>query len=395
MSNSPQATRPLRVLHVIDSLGPGGAEHQLATVVSHLRRHGVDSEVAVLQRPYTLKPLFDRLGVTVHAMDHSSGRNFCATSYGLSALLHKRDFDIVHAHLWNSIVAVGLSKIGSRKEKRFVTFHNSVYDSFPVKSLIRRLRKIFDRLLLRFAVDHFVAVSRYIAASNQRLLGISHVEMIFNGLDFAEIPSFTEQEKANIRNELGCASADFLIVTAGRLSEPKGQAVLLDAVGSLTGIKKNIKVIMFGEGSFRPELQNKVSALGLESQVSMPGSVQQSVLFRAMAACDTFAFPSFHEAFGLAAAEAMALGAPVIASAVDGLPELIEDGVSGKLVRVGDAAELATAIAALISDSALRSKYASAAQKRARELFDIELLTGQLAALYRRALGTEAGSVSA
>src|SRR5207302_1815356 len=100
----------------------------------------------------------------------------------------KGDFDIVHAHLWNAIVAVGLSRLGSRKEKRFVTFHNSVYDSFPVKSLIRRLRKIFDRLLLRFTIDRCIAVSRYIAASNESLLGIPHVEMIFNGLDFAEIP---------------------------------------------------------------------------------------------------------------------------------------------------------------------------------------------------------------
>src|SRR3954471_22430 len=170
MSNSSQASRPLRVLHVIDSLGPAGAEHQLATLVPHLRRHGVECDVAVLQKPYTLKALFDRLGVTVHTMDHSNGKNFFATAYGLSVLLHKGDFDIVHAHLWNSIAAVGLSTLRSRKEKRFLTFHNSAYQQFPAKSIVRRLRKIFDRLLLRCSIDQCVAVTQFIATSNQELL---------------------------------------------------------------------------------------------------------------------------------------------------------------------------------------------------------------------------------
>ena len=151
MQNPPQASRPIRVLHVIDSLGPAGAEHQLVSLVSHLRRHRVASEVAVLQQPYTLKPLLDGLGVTVHTMDHSNGKNFFATAYRLSGLLRKRDFDIVHAHLWNSIVAVGLSKLGSSKEKRFLTFHNSSYQQFPARSIVRRIRKIFDRLLLRYS----------------------------------------------------------------------------------------------------------------------------------------------------------------------------------------------------------------------------------------------------
>ena len=127
----------------------------------------------------------------------------------------------------------------------------------------------------------------------------------------------------------------------------------------------------------------------------MPGSVEQASLFRAIAAADVFVFPSIREPFGLAAAEAMALGTPIVASAVDGLPELIEDGVSGKLVQACDAADLAHAISALVSDPALRLQYATAAKTRARELFDIARLSGQLAALYRRVLGRESGSVSA
>jgi len=395
MSNSPQASRPLRVLHVIDSLGPAGAEHQLVSLVSHLRRHGVASEVAVLQQPYTLKPLLDGLGVTVHTMDHSNGKHFFATAHRLSSLLRKRDFDIVHAHLWNSIVAVGLSKVRYSKEKRFLTFHNSSYQHFRARSIVRRIRKIFDRLLLRYSIDQCVAVTRFIATSNQRLLGVPRVEMIFNGIDLAGLPVFAKEEREEIRQRLGCGEGDFLIVTAGRLAEQKGQSFLIESIGLLNPQTPNIKGVIFGEGPARQELQNQIASRGLESKISMPGSVEQASLFRAMAAADVFVFPSIREPFGLAAAEAMARGTPIVASAVDGLPELIEDGVSGKLVQAGDAADLAHAISALVSDPALRLQYATAAKKRARELFDIARLSGQLAALYRRVLGREAGSVSA
>jgi glycosyltransferase involved in cell wall biosynthesis len=395
MSNKPQDSRPIRVLHVIDSLGAAGAEHQLVNLVSHLRRHGVESEVAVLQEPYTLKPLFDRLGVTVHTMDHRDGRNFFSTTPRLSRLQQKGNYDIVHGHLWNSITAVGLSKLRSRKEKRFVTFHNSAYQQFPARSVARRMRKVFDRLLLRYSIDQCVAVTQFIARSNETLLGVPQVEMIFNGIDLAVLPVVTKQERADIRRRLECSEGDFLIVTAGRLAAQKGQSFLIEAIGLLNPQTPNIKGLIFGEGPARQELQDQIASRGLESKISMPGSIEHAALFRAIAAADVFVFPSIREPFGLAAAEAMALGTPVIASAVDGLPELIEDGVSGKLVRAGEAAELATAISALISDPTLRLRYALAGQKRARELFDIRLLTGRLAGLYRRTLGREAGSVSA
>jgi colanic acid/amylovoran biosynthesis glycosyltransferase len=96
----------------------------------------------------------------------------------------------------------------------------------------------------------------------------------------------------------------------------------------------------------------------------------------------------------------MAIGTPVVASAVDGLPELVEDGVSGKLVPARDAEQLSRAIGELMQDPALRQRLAAAARQRARALFDIAVLSGDLASAYRKALGADAsqqaaGSVSA
>src|SRR5262249_23269907 len=139
----------------------------------------------------------------------------------------------------------------------------------------------------------------------------------------------------------------------------------------------------------RSELEQRVRSLGLESKISLPGSVEQSVVFRGIAAADVFAFPSVNEPFGLALAEAMALGAPVVATTVDGLPELVEDGVSGKLIPPRDAQGLAEAITELASDRALRARLTAAAQRRASERFDIKVLSARLVAMYKRALGGE------
>jgi glycosyltransferase involved in cell wall biosynthesis len=395
MSTSQQTSRPIRVLHVIDSLGAAGAEHQLVTLIPHLRRHGVECEVAALQAPYTLQPLLEDLGVTVHALDLRNSRNFILASRRLSALLKRKHYDIVHAHLWYSITAVGFSRRSSSTQKRFLTFHNSVYQQYPPKSLVRRARKVFDRLLLRYRIDRCIAVTQFIATSNKALLAIPRVDVIFNGLDLDQIPRFSEQERLKIREQLGCSQDEFLIVTAGRLEEQKGHTVLIDAVASLAHTAPAIKVLIFGQGSIRQLLQNKISSLGLESKVTLAGSVDHPSLFRAIAAADVFVFPSVHEPFGLAAAEAMAIGTPVVASAVDGLPELVEDGVSGKLVPARDAEQLSRAIGELMQDPALRQRLAAAARQRARALFDIAALSGDLASAYRKALGADASQQAA
>src|SRR5882724_9630488 len=127
----------IRVLHVIDSLGAAGAEHQLVTLLPSLRRNGVECDVAVLQAPYTLQPLFDAQGIKVHRLEVTSGKNFLSSSLRLGKLLRAEKYDVVHAHLWHSITAAALSKFVAKGEKRVVTFHNSEYQQFPAKGVVR------------------------------------------------------------------------------------------------------------------------------------------------------------------------------------------------------------------------------------------------------------------
>jgi len=377
----------IRVLHVIDTLGAAGAEHQLATLLPSLRGCGMESEVAVLQAPYTLAPLFEKQGIAVHRLDVRDTRNFLSSGLRLGKLLRRENYDIVHAHLWHSITAIALSKFISRSQKRVVTFHNSEYQQFPVTTVVRWLHRTFDRTMLRFAIDHCTSVTHFIARSNEALLRLPPTEVIFNGLDLTQFPAMSKERKNEVREQLGVREGEALIVSAGRLAEQKGYSVLVDAIDRLAGAGISARTLIFGEGPLRQSLQNKIVGLGLASKIQLPGSVNHKELFEAIAAADIFAFPSVNEPFGLAAAEAMALGTVVVASAVDGLPELIEDGVSGILVPARDPQALACALRDLVSHPEKRVTLALAGRSRARQLFDVTKISSEVTEFYRRVLG--------
>jgi glycosyltransferase involved in cell wall biosynthesis len=93
--------------------------------------------------------------------------------------------------------------------------------------------------------------------------------------------------------------------------------------------------------------------------------------------------PSLEEGFGIPAAEAMGCGVPVVASDAGGLPEVVEDGVTGRVVPKGDSEALADAIAGLLADDALRARMGAAAVERARRLFDWDLAAERFEAVYR------------
>jgi glycosyltransferase involved in cell wall biosynthesis len=379
----------IRALHVIDTLGAAGAEHQLATLIPSLRQHAVECEVAVLQAPYTLQSLFEERGIKVHRLDLWDARDFVSSSIRLGRLLRAGQYDIVHAHLWLSITAVALSRSIGGRQKRFVTFHNSEYQQFPVRGPIRWLRRIFDRAALRYGIDHYVSVTRFIARSNEELLKAPASQVIFNGLDLATLPVLPAERKRQIRAKLGIRPDEFLVITAGRLGMHKGHSVLINAIRQMALEGAPIRLLIYGDGPLREKLQNEISSLGLESVITLSGLAHHRDLFEAVSASDVFAFPSLKEAFGLAAAEAMALGTAVVASRVDGIPEVVEAGISGILVPASDPQALAAALRELMNDPAKRAALAVAGQKRVREKFDIETVSAELAALYRAALGVK------
>ena len=150
-----------------------------------------------------------------------------------------------------------------------------------------------------------------------------------------------------------------VVVCVGRLTAKKGQSVLIDALAELGRRGCELACVLVGDGEDRPRLEAKAHDLGLGAKVEFAGRLGRDQVALRLGSCDVFVMPSVIDDSGamegipVALMEAMAAGVPVVASAVSGIPELVEDDKNGLLVPAGDAGALADAIERLISDPRL------------------------------------------
>lgn len=144
----------------------------------------------------------------------------------------------------------------------------------------------------------------------------------------------------------------FHLVFVGRLAGVKGAPLLLDAVARLAAARPGLRLTLVGDGPERPALEARAAELGLGARVAFTGYLTQDQVADTLARADALALPSFAEGVPVVLMEAMATGLPVVTTRIMGIPELVEDGVSGLLVPPGDLDALTAALDRLAGDPA-------------------------------------------
>jgi glycosyltransferase involved in cell wall biosynthesis len=177
---------------------------------------------------------------------------------------------------------------------------------------------------------------------------------------------------------------EVIIGTACRLEPVKGLSYLIEAVAMLKNRNPALRVEIAGEGSLRGSLECMAQQRELSKQVTFLG--WQRDLPSLLASWSIFVLPSLDEGFGVAALEAMAAGLPVVATAVGGLPEVVQDGRTGFLVPVAAPAELANRIQILLDSPDLRREMGRAGRLRAQENFSVAAMVKETVAFYARVL---------
>ncbi len=165
----------------------------------------------------------------------------------------------------------------------------------------------------------------------------------------------------------------FVILTVGRLSPEKGQAILIYAVERLKELGRTVKVTLVGDGPLASSLRNLVADLKLTECVQFDGWSSQSRLCSIYEAADIFVLPSFTEGIPVVLMEAMSMQLPCVASRITGIPELIRDGIDGLLVPASNIDALVEAISALMDDSNLRIRLGIAARERICRDYNLEI----------------------
>jgi glycosyltransferase involved in cell wall biosynthesis len=227
------------------------------------------------------------------------------------------------------------------------------------------LKPLVRHVIVRLA-DRLVAPSRVIA---ENLLG-PRAECVTVAPNAAEARFFEEtRTPAEARRSLGLPEAELLVGVPGTLRPVKGHAFFFDAVPPLVEAFPSLCLAVTGDGSeaYVHEIRTRVQSLGLSDRTRFLGSVTDMPAF--YRACDVVCVSSRSESFGRTVIEAMAVGTPVVATAVGGIREIVRDGETGLLVPYGDRAALTEAIHQMLLRPELREKVARAAREDARGRF--------------------------
>lgn len=206
---------------------------------------------------------------------------------------------------------------------------------------------------------------------------------IYNAVDVEKISALASSVDAqSLRSQLSLGTGP-MIGCVGRLRHEKGQAVLLEAMPVVKREFPAVKLLMVGDGPDQTSLKQKAERLGIAANVVWLGRQDSDEVFRLMGLMDMAVVPSHFEGFGLVAAEAMAAGLPVVASKVDGLVEVVEDGVTGLLFPPGDAASLADALLTLLQSREMAIRMGQNGLKRVRLQFSLEKFSDLTLAAYK------------
>jgi D-inositol-3-phosphate glycosyltransferase len=345
--------------HQVDVIGGRGPERRPAPGVRVVTLPYVDRAVwrriPLLGRQYTLTKLLERLSFAVA---------------GLPYLLARR-YDITHIQKPYDLPVAALARLGGAR----AVFGCHGKDFWAG-----------DRLWTRW-MNAAVSCSAFNAGQVYERYGLRPV-VIYNGVDTAEFRPTPPPDMAATLAALDLAPAAPgrpVALFAGRLVRWKGVEYLLDALPLLR--TPGLTLWIAGSGPYQPDLEAQAARLGLGARVRFLGNVPTPQLKALYHAADLLVATSFlNETFGIALCEAMASGLPVVASRFGGFPEVLEDGVTGYLVRPQDPADLAAGIDRLLADPERRAAMGAAGVARMRRLFTWDAVADRLEPVYRRAL---------
>jgi Glycosyltransferase len=353
--------KPRRIAYVLN-IFPKISETFIAGEIAELRRRGVEVRILSLLPPRD-EPR--------HSIIGSAGLDQLI-SYNISAFYDiVREFqpDLIHAHFAKE----------ATEKARELSLESNVPYSFTAHGYDIHRKPPSDFYERAMAARAVITVSRANAKYIHEVFRVpgTHIHVVPCGVDtlyFCPVPGSEPH--------VGVP----LIVCVARQVEVKNLMLLLQACALLRQRGVEFRCVMAGDGPVREQLVEQRTSLGLNNIVELPGALEQSQVLNLWQRASVGVLTSDNEGMPVCLMEAAACGVPAVATAVGGIPELVQDGVTGFLCKKDNAKEIASAIELLLTDDELRRRMGAGARLRAEREFSVVRQVDQLQQIWARAL---------
>jgi glycosyltransferase involved in cell wall biosynthesis len=367
------------VLHLVDTLNVGGTETQMAQTALLLQSRQHKVTVGCLRAQGPLLDVLQEAGIPI--VEFRKDKRLL--SFGgvlqmlrLAAFLRRKNIHVMHAHdLWADLLGAPAARLAgtpvvitSRRYLEDLEWHT------PWRNKI--LGVLYRQST--FVVANSMAVRTLLVG----IYGLSpaKVRVIHNGVDVDRFARVRRSRK-KVLPTVG-EDSKVIAVVANMYGRVKGHAQLVAAAGKVCHEMPRTIFLLVGDGQERPRIEQLVTNAGLQKNFMFLG--RRRDIPELLACCDLFVLPSEAEAMPNALLEAMAAGLPVVATDVGGSREVIEDGISGLLVRPRDSEAMAAGIIRILQNPPLAAELARAGQERVRTRFSLDRLITQFEWLYQR-----------
>jgi glycosyltransferase involved in cell wall biosynthesis len=360
----------------------GGTETFARELSLQLHERGWKSVLCFLKAPPDdVRKFLELPNVAVEVLEDSTNANWRATK-NLAGILHRHKPEILHLHFTGFLgIYPWLARLRSVK-KVFFTDHTSRPAGYK-----DRRAPFWKRIVARIInspITRVICVSQYgqRCLTTLDLLPKERHELVYNAVDLSRVK---QKPNAGIdfRSRYGIPADRVVVVQVSWMIPEKGIPQLLQAARSVLAINSMVHFVLVGEGAYREQFMKDADALGIGQHITWTGLIQDPFNEGVYDAADIVCqLSEWEELFGWMIAEAMAYGKPIVATSVGGIPELVDDSVSGFLVPRGDQHAAAKRLTELAADPDLRTQLGAAGRKIVVKKFDLKRNVAQLIGLY-------------
>ncbi|MGB9877886.1 MAG: glycosyltransferase [bacterium] len=357
----------IKILHITQFLLFGGMERLIVNLAREIDREKFALFVCLLEpmRDTFFERELRRMGIPLFSLNCKNMPN-PVVFFRLLKLFRQVKPHIIHTHL----KALRYSFLPSLIAR--VPIHIHTVHALAKVDTKKPKDRFINRLIFRLGNVKIVSVSKEVAKTVKAVYGMDSV-VIYNGVE-EEFLANKEYEKKR--------SDVVKIFNVASFKKEKNISLLIDAFEKALAKEEKLRLILVGNGPLKDLIQNLIEEKRLKEKVILAG--RRSDIPSCLSDCDIFALSSDSEGFGMAIIEAMAMGKPVIATNVGGIPEIVENGYTGLLVPPRNPQLLAEAILKLAKDEKLREEMGKRGRKKVENEFNMKLTAYKYSLLYEK-----------